>query len=148
MGMDHREFERLVAQAWKRIPREFRDRVENVAIVVEPEPTRAQLRQAGVPRSDTLLGLYQGVPLTQRGSWYQMVLPDKISLFQGPLEREADNPEDLPRVIYETLWHELAHYFGMSEGQVRASERRRRRTEHTHVQNPLRNSDRSRGDGS
>lgn len=146
--MHHREFERLVAQAWKRIPREFRDRVENVAIVVEPEPTHSQLRHAGVPRGDTLLGLYQGVPLTQRGSWYQMVLPDKISLFQGPLEREARNPEDLPRVIYETLWHELAHYFGMSEGQVRAAERRRRRTERIHVQSPLRDPDPGGGDNS
>jgi predicted Zn-dependent protease with MMP-like domain len=125
--MDRREFERLVGQAWKRIPREFRERVENVAIVVEPEPSRAQLRSAGVPPGDTLLGLYQGVPLTQRGSWYQMVLPDKISLFQGPIEREAGGAADLPRVIYETLWHELAHYFGMEEHQVRRAERRRRR---------------------
>jgi predicted Zn-dependent protease with MMP-like domain len=127
--MGRREFERLVWQAWKRIPRRFRDRVDNLAIVVEPEPTRSQLRSAGVPPGDTLLGLYHGVPLTQRGSWYQMVLPDKISLFQGPIEREARNPEDLPRVIYETLWHELAHYFGMDEPQVRRSERRRRREE-------------------
>jgi predicted Zn-dependent protease with MMP-like domain len=137
--MDRREFERLVAQACKRIPREFRQRVENVAIVVEPEPSRSQLRSAGVPPSDTLLGLYQGVPLTQRGSWYQMVLPDKISLFQGPIEREARNSEDLPRVIYETLWHELAHYFGMEERQVRRAERRRRRKEQSDAQNPCRN---------
>jgi predicted Zn-dependent protease with MMP-like domain len=113
--------------------------VENVAIVVEPEPSRSQLRSAGVPPSDTLLGLYQGVPLTQRGSWYQMVLPDKISLFQGPIEREARNSEDLPRVIYETLWHELAHYFGMEERQVRRAERRRRRKEQSDAQNPCRN---------
>lgn len=145
--MHRRDFERLVGRAWKRIPREFRDRVENVAIVVEPEPTRSHLRQAGVPPYDTLLGLYQGVPLTQRGSWYQMVLPDKISLFQGPIEREARNPEDLPRVIYETLWHELAHYFGMDEPAVRRAERRRRRMERTHVQNPPRNPDPGRRNG-
>ena len=127
--MEQREFERLVGQAWKRIPREFRDRVENLAIVVEPEPTSAQLRSAAVRPPDTLLGLYQGVPLTQRGSWYQMVLPDKISLFQGPIEREARRLDDLPRVIYETLWHEVAHYFGMDELQVRRAERRRRKEE-------------------
>ena len=131
--MQRRDFERFVADAWKRIPRRFRDQVDNLAVVVEPEPTRAQLRQAGVPPSDTLLGLYQGVPLTQRGSWYQMVLPDKISLFQGPIEREARNSADLPRVVYETLWHELAHYFGMDEPQVRRAERRRRRQERTHA---------------
>jgi predicted Zn-dependent protease with MMP-like domain len=127
--MREREFQRLVAEAWRRIPREFRDRVHNLAIVVEPEPTPAQLRTAGVRPPATLLGLYEGVPLTQRGSWYQMVLPDKISLFQGPIEREARRPGDLPRVIYETLWHELAHYFGMDEPQVRRAERRRRRQE-------------------
>jgi predicted Zn-dependent protease with MMP-like domain len=117
-----------------------------VAIVVEPEPSRSQLRSSGVPAGDTLLGLYQGVPLTQRGSWYQMVLPDKISLFQGPIEREARNSEDLPRVIYETLWHELAHYFGMEEHQVRRAERRRRRREHSYAQNPRRNPDPGRRD--
>ena len=127
--MGRREFERIVEQAWRRIPRRFRDQVENLAIVVEEEPSRATLRSAGIPPGDTLLGLYQGVPLTQRGSWYQMVLPDKISLYQGPLEREARNPDDLPRVVYETLWHEVAHYFGMSERQVRATERRWRREE-------------------
>ncbi len=72
-----------------------------------------------------MLGLYQGVPLPQRGMWYGMVLPDKISLFQGPIERAANREEDIPQVVYETLWHEVAHYFGMSEPQVRASEWRR-----------------------
>jgi predicted Zn-dependent protease with MMP-like domain len=125
-----RDFERLVEQAWRRIPRRFRDRVENVAVVVEDEPSRGALRRAGVPPGDTLLGLYHGVPLTQRGTWYQMVLPDKISLYQGPIERTALREDDIPRVVYETLWHEVAHYFGMNEGQVRRAERRRRQWYH------------------
>ncbi len=124
--MSRAEFEQIVEQAWRRIPRRFRDRIENVAIVVEDEPGARTLRSAGVPPSDTLLGLYQGIPLTQRGSGYGMVLPDKISLFQGPIERAARGDADVPRVVYDTLWHEVAHYFGMSEGRVRRAERRRR----------------------
>ena len=125
--MRREEFEEIVRQAWARIPLRFRRRIENVAIVVEEEPSRALLRSSRVRPGDTLLGLYQGVPLTQRGMSYGMVLPDKISLFQGPIERAADSPEEIPQIVYDTLWHEVAHYFGMSEPQVRASERRRRR---------------------
>ena len=125
--MEREHFEKLVRAAWRRIPGRFRRRVHNVAIVVEDEPTRGQLRSSDVPPGDTLLGLYQGVPLTQRGSGYGMVLPDKISLFQGPIERAARSPAEIPEIVYDTLWHEVAHYFGMSEREVRVSERRRRR---------------------
>ena len=124
--MQPAEFEQIVRQAWKQIPGRFRREIHNLAVVVEAEPSREQSRSAGVRPGDTLLGLYQGVPLTQRGSWYGMVLPDKISLFQGPIERAARRPDDIPRVVYDTLWHEVAHYFGMSERQVRAAEKRRR----------------------
>lgn len=125
--MRREEFEEIVHAAWRRIPSRFRRRIQNVAIVVEDEPGRGLLRSAGVPPGDTLLGLYHGVPLTQRGAGYGMVLPDKISLFQGPIERAARSPEEIPDVVYDTLWHEVAHYFGMSEREVRASERRRAR---------------------
>ena len=125
--MRREEFEQIVREAWRRIPREFRRRIHNVAVVVEDEPGRALLRSSRVPSGDTLLGLYQGVPLTQRGLGYGMVLPDKISLFQGPIERSAGDPAEIPRIVYDTLWHEIAHYFGMSESEVRASERRRQR---------------------
>jgi len=126
--MQKREFERLVQEAWRQIPARFRDQVENLAIVVEDEPSPSTLRHSGVPPGDDLLGLYQGIPLTQRPWGYGWTLPDKISLYQGPIERAARDESDVARVVYETLWHELAHYFGMSERQVRASERRRRRS--------------------
>lgn len=125
--MRREEFEEVVRQAWLRIPRRFRNRIHNMAIVVEEEPSRAALRSSRVPPGDTLLGLYQGVPLTDRGMSYGMVLPDKITLFQGPIERAARSPSEIPQIAYDTLWHEVAHYFGMSEPEVRASERRRRR---------------------
>ncbi|MBI3666837.1 MAG: metallopeptidase family protein [Acidobacteria bacterium] len=123
--MQRREFEQIVHQAWRRIPGRFRRKVQNLAIVVEEEPGGAHLRRGSVGPGHTLLGLYEGVPLSRRGLGYGMVLPDKISLFQGPIEREARREEDIPDIVYETLWHELAHYFGMSESQVRTAERRR-----------------------
>ncbi len=120
--MRREEFEQAVRQAWLAIPARFRQRVHNLAIVVEDEPSPDLLRQNGVPAGHTLLGLYHGVPLTRRGASYGMVLPDKISLFQGPIERAAQNVDEIPQVIYHTLWHEIAHYFGMNEAQVRAAE--------------------------
>ncbi|HYM10545.1 MAG TPA: metallopeptidase family protein [Bryobacterales bacterium] len=125
--MQRDEFEQLVHQAWLRIPKRFRRRVHNVGIVVEDEPSWELLRSSGVPPGHTLLGLYQGIPLTQRGASYGMVLPDKISLFQGPIERAARHAGEIPQIVYDTLWHEVAHYFGMNEGQVQTAERRRGR---------------------
>jgi predicted Zn-dependent protease with MMP-like domain len=98
------EFEIEVEKALRRIPLRFRKRLHNVSIVVEKEAPRRNL-----------LGLYEGLGM----------LPDRITLFQKPIEREARGPADVPRVIAETLWHEIAHYFGMDERQVQTAERRR-----------------------
>lgn len=118
------EFDRLVGAAYKRIPARFRRRLQNVALVVEAEPTRAQLGRLGP--GGTLLGLYEGRPLTARSVFEPFAMPDRITIFQGPHERLARTPEDLARLVEETVWHEVAHYFGMDELQVRAAERRRR----------------------
>jgi predicted Zn-dependent protease with MMP-like domain len=123
-------FDRLVQEAWLAIPAGFRRRVENVAIVVEEEPSHDDLRRASPgadPRGATLLGLYHGIPLTRRTSSYGMVLPDKISIYRGPLERISRNERELRRNVRETLWHELGHYFGMDERQVRQAARRWRK---------------------
>lgn len=118
------EFDRLVAAAYKRIPARFRRRLKNVALVVEAEPTRAQLGRLGP--GGTLLGLYEGRPLTARSVFEPFAMPDRITIFQGPHERLARTPEHLAQLVEETVWHEVAHYFGMDELQVRAAERRRR----------------------
>lgn len=118
------EFDRLVGAAYKRIPARFRRRLKNVALMVEAEPTGAQLGRLG-PGS-TLLGLYEGRPLTARSVFEPFAMPDRITIFQGPHERMARTPEHLARLVEETVWHEVAHYFGMDELQVRAAERRRR----------------------
>ena len=119
------EFDAVVERALKRIPRRFRRRLENVAIVVEREPSARQLAAGRVPRGDTLLGLYEGRPLPVRSVAEAFVMPDRITIFQGPLERMSRSFDDLERNVYETLWHEIAHFFGMDERQVRAAERRR-----------------------
>jgi len=112
------QFEKLVAEALASIPRRFRDAMNNIAIVVEDEPGSELLDEMDVEPGGTLLGLYQGTPLTERGSSYGNVLPDRILLFQGPLERESDDLDDLVVAIGETLIHEIGHYFGLSEDEI------------------------------
>jgi predicted Zn-dependent protease with MMP-like domain len=116
MRVTAREFDALVERALARIPRRFRRRLDNVAFTVEQEPPRPGL-----------LGLYQGRPLTHRSVSDGFVLPDKITIFQSTHERLARDYEELEKLVYETVWHEVAHYFGMDERQVRAAEARRRR---------------------
>ena len=121
------EFDRLVAEAYARIPARFRRRLKNIAVVVEPEPAPAQLARGRVPHGNTLLGLYEGRPLTKRSVFESFAMPDRITIFQGPHERLASSPEHLARLVEDTVWHEVAHYFGLNELQVRAAERRRGR---------------------
>jgi predicted Zn-dependent protease with MMP-like domain len=125
--MNPAEFDRLVAAAYARIPARFRKRLKNIAMVVEPEPAPAQLARGRTPRGSTLLGLYEGRPLTKRSVFESFAMPDRITIFQGPHERLASSPEHLARLVEDTVWHEVAHYFGMDELQVRAAEQRRRR---------------------
>ncbi|HEV2445315.1 MAG TPA: metallopeptidase family protein [Candidatus Sulfopaludibacter sp.] len=120
------EFDALVEEAYARIPRRFRRRMKNVAIVVEAEPSAAQLARARSPRGGTLLGLYEGRPLITRSVFEPFAMPDRITIFQGPHERLARSPEHLVQMVRDTVWHEVAHYFGMNEREVRAAERRRR----------------------
>jgi predicted Zn-dependent protease with MMP-like domain len=119
------DFDQVAERAFRRIPARFRREMLNVVVVVEDEPSPAQLTSARVPRGHTLLGLYQGRPLPFRSVSEGFQLPDRITLFQGPIERAARDAAELERVVYDTLWHEVAHYFGMDEQRVRTAERRR-----------------------
>ena len=112
------EFEKHVAEALASIPRRFRDAMQNIAIVVEDEPPADLLEAMEIEPPDTLLGLYQGTPLTERRWDYGNALPDRVLIFQGPHEREAEDEDDLVVAIGETLIHEIGHYFGMSEEQI------------------------------
>jgi len=115
--MERRRFLRLVRQALEGLPESFLDMLENVDVVVEPRPSRGVLRDAGVGPGETLFGLYQGIPRTERDS-YGMVLPDKISIYQEPLEDEFSDEAELIEEIRVTVLHELAHHFGMSDEQL------------------------------
>ena len=119
------EFDKLVQAAYARIPSRFRKRLQNVAMLVEAEPSQAQLAQAGVGPGGTLLGLYQGRPLTQRSVFESFAMPDRITIFQGPHERLARGEAQLQQMVDDTVWHEVAHYFGLDERQVRAAEKKR-----------------------
>ena len=125
--MEREEFDELVERAFRRIPARFRSRMKNISVVVEDEPSPRQLAGARVPRGTTLLGLYEGRPLTRRSVLDAFAMPDRITIFQGPHERITRNPDHLERLIHQTLWHEVAHYFGMNEAQVRSAERVRHR---------------------
>ena len=113
-------------QALSRIPARFRRRTQNLAFVVEPEPTPAHLQRGRVSPLGTLLGLYEGQPLKDRSVSDGFRLPDRITIFQGPHERLARSREELERLVEQTIWHEIAHHFGMNEREVRAAERMRR----------------------
>ena len=116
--MTRAEFERQVATALTTIPRRFRDAMQNLAIVVEDEPDPELLDELEAGPDDTLFGLYTGIPLTERQWGHGNALPDRIILFQGPHEREAEDDEDLIASIGETLIHEIGHYFGLSEEEI------------------------------
>ena len=113
-----KKFEALVADALASIPQRFRDAMKNIAIVVEDEPAPEILEEMEIEPPDTLLGLYQGTPLTDRTWDHGNSLPDQILLFQRPLERESKSETDLIIAIGETLIHEVGHFFGLSEEEI------------------------------
>jgi predicted Zn-dependent protease with MMP-like domain len=117
--MDPQAFERLVATAIDDLPAEFRDKMENVEVVVEPWPTADVLAKAGVRRPENLLGFYQGVPRTRRTRRYGLVLPDKISIYQGPIELRCRTEDEMRQTVRRVLRHEIAHHFGLSDAQLR-----------------------------
>ena len=122
--MTRERFDELVREAIDRIPRRFARAIHNVAIVVEDEPSAELLAEMEIEADGTLFGLYQGTPLTERGN-YGYTLPDRITLFKGPIEEDCEDDEDEIFVeIGLTLIHELGHYFGMEEDQIAPHEER------------------------
>jgi predicted Zn-dependent protease with MMP-like domain len=122
--MQREKFEALVARAIDNLPPEFQRKLENVDIVVEDWPTLRQLRQFKHSHPSQLLGLYQGVPQTRRGRGYGLVLPDKISIFQRPIEAQCrfGEEEEIGAKIGEVVRHEIAHHFGLDEETLRKIE--------------------------
>ncbi len=121
------EFEKIVEEGVKAIPEKFLRKLDNVAIVIEDEPTPAQKKKLKIHRDWTLFGLYEGVPVAQRGANYTWTLPDKITIFKKSIEDEALDAKDIKEMVRDTVWHEIAHHFGMDESRVRRAEAKRRK---------------------
>jgi len=125
--LNRAEFEKIVEEGIKAIPEKFLRKLDNVAIVIEAESTPAQKKKLNIHPGWALFGLYEGIPQTQRGINYSAVLPDKITIFQRPIEEAAHDEKDIKEIVKNTVWHEIAHHFGMSEDRVRQAEIRRRK---------------------
>jgi predicted Zn-dependent protease with MMP-like domain len=122
--MTREEFRELVEEAIDTIPAKFAREVRNLAIVIEDEPSQDLLDEMEMEPGDSLLGLYQGTPLNERGWGYGNQLPDRITLFQQTIEDDCDDDDEIVVAVGETLIHELGHYFGMSEDQIMEIEER------------------------
>lgn len=119
MRFSQQDFEMLVTEAVDSLPDEVLDWLDNVAIVVGERPTSAQLKQAGLRGGDLLFGLYVGVPKTKRGFTYGESVPDKIVIFQEPIERVCRTPNQIRECVRSTVLHEIGHHFGMGEEELR-----------------------------
>ena len=129
--MKKERFEALVAEAVETLPEEFSQKMENIDVVVEDAPTLAQLRRSGLGKNMTLLGLYEGVPLTQRTSNYGLVPPDKITIFQKTIEEACNTKDeiDIKEEIRKTVIHEIAHHFGIGDARLQQIVRERKNKE-------------------
>lgn len=125
--MKKQEFESLIEDGFALLPEWVRKKIKNVAILVEDEPSREIRKREHLARDETLLGLYQGIPLSTRGENYGVgaTMPDTITLYQKPIEEAAaEDGIEIKKVIADTIWHEFAHHFGMDEKEVREREKK------------------------
>ena len=113
--MTRREFEALVDTALRKLPRAFREKLANVAVVVEAWADEATLEEMGIEPPDTLYGLYRGVDITRRDSSYGNVLPDTIHIYQGPIEEDCADREEMEDLVRDVVTHEVGHYFGLDD---------------------------------
>lgn len=118
MTVSNEEFEKMVTAAIDAIPKKYAAAMDNVGFVVEDEPNEEQRQKLHLVNGRTLYGLYEGIPLTQRTGNYSMVLPDKITIFKKPIEAGCNTVEELQEEVYHTVWHEVAHHFGLGHDQI------------------------------
>ena len=124
--MDRSSFEQLIENALTRLPRKFKQKIRNIAIEVEDSPSPEILQDMGIERG-TLFGLYQGVPLTQREWNYGNVLPDRITIYQRPIEQAASSPAEIEEIVLDTVIHEIGHYFGFDDDELYRIEKEKRK---------------------
>lgn len=116
------QFEQLINQSMDELPQEYITGLKNVAVTFEDQPSPEQLQKQGLQHGQTLYGLYEGVPLTKRGAGYNFVLPDKITIFKNPITRGSHDLTSLKAQVKHTLWHEIAHYYGLDHDRIHAIE--------------------------
>ena len=121
--MDRQRFEWLVVRVVENLPSEFLSRLQNIDVVVEDYPTLGQAGRAGLKKGQTLLGLYEGVPQTRRGGHYGLVPPDKITIFQKPVEAMCKHDAEVMEAVQRVVRHEIAHHFGISDARLRQIEK-------------------------
>jgi len=120
------DFENLVSDAIKRFPDNIKSKISNVVFLVENESRRKRINENDIMVNEVLLGLYEGIPRTRRGENYSYVLPDKITIFQKPIENICGGDEEkIKELVYEVVWHEVGHHFGFSEKGIRELEKKR-----------------------
>ena len=113
--MTRRQFEALVEKALKKLPRDFKARMANIAVVVEDWADDETLEEMGIEPPDTLYGLYRGIDITRRDSGYGNVLPDTIHIYQGPIEEDCDSESEMAELVRDVVVHEVGHYFGLDD---------------------------------
>ena len=118
MTSTNEEFDKMITGAMDELPQKYIAGLQNVLITFEDFPTSEQRRRQNLQVWQTLFGLYEGIPRTKRGSNYNMVLPDKITLFKGPLEQASNTSDELHENIKRTLWHEIAHFYGLGHDRI------------------------------
>jgi predicted Zn-dependent protease with MMP-like domain len=116
--ISRKEFERLVERALRKLPRRFRVRLENIAVVVEDWADERTLDEMGIEPPDTLYGLYRGTDLTRRDLQYGGVLPDVIAIYQGPIQEDCETVEEMEEMVRDTVAHEVGHYFGLDDDRL------------------------------
>lgn len=126
--MTDEQFSELVSAGIDELPEKILKRLKNVAIVIADEPTKEQREDNDLSANETLFGLYEGIPQIDRGMEYHFVLPDKITIFKNPILDRYSDPADIRQCVSNTVWHEVAHHFGMDENEVAREEEKRGKT--------------------
>ncbi len=128
--MDRSSFEKLVEKSLERLPKKFKHKLRNIMIEIEDRPAQELLDDMGI-ETGTLFGLYQGVPLTERDWNFGNALPDRIVIYQRPIESAASSPEEIEEIVLDTVVHEVGHYFGFDDASLYSIEDEKRRMKHS-----------------
>jgi len=123
MKVTEEEFEELVSEAIRSLPKKFKEKMENIVVAIESLPSQELLMEMKIKSPYGLLGLYRGIPYTRRGIWYRNVMPDKIIIFKKPIEVRCRNKDEIKESVRRVVVHEIGHYFGLGEADLRKIER-------------------------